>query len=91
MAQDPDSRVIRRELDTNADNPAVEVAEAVADIENTEATELANMYDCVDGMLDELFSSPPAEKAQMKIEFSYFEYRIAVEQDGMAEFVKTTS
>ena len=89
MEKDPDTRIIRRELDTDADNPAVEVAEAVADIEDTEATELANMYDCVDGMLDELFSAPPADEAQMAICFSYSGYRITVEQDGLAEFVKT--
>lgn len=89
MAQDPDQRIVRRELDTTADNPAVEVAQAVADIENTEATELSDMYSCVDGILDELFSTPPAEQAQMEVEFSYSNYRICVEQDGAAEFIKT--
>ena len=89
MEKDPDTRIIRRELDTDADNPAVEVAQAVADIEDTEATELANMYDCVDGMLDELFSTPPTDGAQMEICFSYSNYRITIEQDGLAEFVKT--
>lgn len=89
MEQDPDTAIIRRELDTGADNPAVEVAQAVADIEETEATELADMYSCVDGMLDELFSTPPAEEAQMEVEFSYHDYRIRIEQDGSAEFIKT--
>lgn len=89
MEQDPDTAIVRRELDTNADNPAVEVAQAVAEIENTEATQLADMYSCVDGMLDELFSSPPAAEAQMEVEFSYQSYRICVEQDGTAAFIKT--
>ena len=89
MSSDPDRRIIRRELDTETENPAVEVATAVADIEGTEATQLANMYDCVDGILNELFSTPPSSDAQMEIEFTYSEYRITVGQDGVAEFVKT--
>jgi len=76
-------------MDTAADNPAVEVATAVADIEGTDPTELSTMYECVDGMLDELFSTPPADEAQMEVTFSYANYRIPVEQDGFAEFVKT--
>lgn len=88
MEQNPDGRIVRRELDTDAENPAVEVAQAVADIEDTDATSLANMYDCVDGILDELFSTPPADEAQMVVEFSYSDYRITVEQNGVAEFVK---
>lgn len=91
MEQDSDDRIVRRELDTEADNPAVEVAETVADIENVDATELATMYDCVDGMLDELFSTPPAEDARMEVTFSYEGYRITVEQNGTAEFVETRS
>ena len=88
MVSDPDRTIIRRELDTSADNPAVEVAHAVADIEDTDATKLSNMYDCVDGMLDELFSTPPAADAQMEVAFTYTNYRITVNQDGLAEFVK---
>lgn len=87
--ENPDSKIVRRELDTDADNPAVEVAQAVADIEGTEATKLANMYDCVDGILDEAFSTPPADEAQMEIAFSYLNYRVTVHQDGVAEFVRT--
>lgn len=83
------SEIVRRELDTDADNPAVEVARAVADLEDTEATDLSNMYDCVDSVLDELFSTPPADEARMAISFSYANYRITVEQDGLAEFVRT--
>jgi len=47
------------------------------------------MYDCIDGMLDELFSNPPAPESQMEVEFSYETYRITVEQNGAAKFVKT--
>lgn len=89
MTERPEAEIIQRELDTDANNPGVEVAEAVAEIEGREATDIGTMYECVDGVLDNLFSTPPAPEAQMMVEFSYESYRIMVEQDGTAEFVKT--
>ena len=89
MVEDTDERIIRRELDTAEGNPAVQVANCVADLEETETTDLPTMYDCVDGMLDNLFSDPPDPGAQMEVEFSYRTYRITVYQGGTAEFVKT--
>lgn len=47
------------------------------------------MYGCVDGILDNLFSKQPAPEAQTEVEFSYEDYRITIEQDGTAKFVKT--
>lgn len=88
MDDQPESEFIHRELDTDAENPGVEIAEAVADIEGKESTDLANMYDRVDGVLNAIFSNPPSSEAQMQITFSYEEYRITVEQNGDAEFVK---
>lgn len=89
MTDHPRSEIIHREFDVDADNPAVQIAEAVADIEGKDSSELATMYGCVDGMLDELFSMPPSPQAQMKVEFSYESYRITVEQNGQAEFIRT--
>jgi hypothetical protein len=89
MDGSPDSEVIRRELDTGVENPGVEIAETVADIESVDATDLTAMYECVDGVLDNLFSTPPAPEAQMEVAFSYHTYRITVTQDGAVEFVKT--
>jgi hypothetical protein len=86
---DPEEAIVHRKLDTNVTNPAVEVAEAVADIEGTESTDLSSMYECVDGVLDNVFSNPPSPEAQMEIEFTYESYRITVEQNGDAQFVKT--
>ncbi len=89
MANPPESDLVHRELDTEAENPGVQVAEAVADIEGRAATDLAIIYDCVDGMLDQVFSNPPSPDAQLQVTFSYEGYRITVEQDGEATFVKT--
>lgn len=89
MDNDPESDIIHRELDTDAENPGVHVAEAVADLEDRDATNLSSMWDCVDGALDNIFSNPPAPEAQLEVTFSYETYRITVEQTGDAKFVKT--
>jgi hypothetical protein len=88
MAGNPSDEIIRRELDTGAENPGVEVAEAVADIEGTDPTQIGTIYERVDDTLDRLFSNPPEAEAQMEITFSYEGYRITVTQDGAAEFLK---
>ena len=84
----PETKIIHRDLDNDADNPAVAVAEAVTEIEGLEADEVATTYDCIDGTLDELFSTPPSQEAQMEVTFTYEGYRITVEQNGNAKFVK---
>lgn len=90
MSDGPENGIIRREFDTEGESPAVQVAEAIADLEGKEPIELAATYGCIGGMLDGLFSKPPSPQAQMKVEFTYERYRITVEQNGKAEFVKTT-
>lgn len=89
MSNDSESQIIHRELDTDVENPGAEIAEIVQDIEGKEATDLSTIYECVDGVLDHVFSTPPSPRAQMKIEFTYEAYRITVHQDGEATFVKT--
>jgi hypothetical protein len=83
-----DDEIIHRKLDTDTENPGVAVAEAVADIEGRDATELTSTYKCADDVLNNLFSNPPDPEAQMEITFSYEGYRITVEQNGSAEFVR---
>lgn len=89
MTNGQSGEIIHRNLDTDAGNPAIEVVGAVADIEGRNATELTAVHDCIDGILDELFSNPPAPESQAVVEFSYEAYRITVEQNGRATFVKT--
>ena len=87
--RDPESDIVYRELDTDAENPGIEVVAAVADIKGREMTELSTFHDCIDGVLDHLFSEPPSPEAQMQVIFNYEDYRIDVKQDGSATFVKT--
>ncbi|PSP78134.1 hypothetical protein BRC81_08820 [Halobacteriales archaeon QS_1_68_20] len=88
MTNPPESELVHRELNTEAGNPGVQVAQAVADIDGRDATELTTIYDCVDGVLDHVFSNPPSADAQLEVTFSYEGYRITVEQGGTTTFVK---
>lgn len=89
MESDPEGQILHREFDTDVENPAVQVAETVAELEGKDSTDLSTMYECVDGVLEELFSKPPSPDAQMAVEFSYETYRVTIEQNGAARFVKT--
>lgn len=83
-----DNDVIYRKLDADAESPGIEVAKAVADIDGKEVTELTTMHDCVDGVLDNLFSHPPSPEAQMRVTFNYEDYRVGVKQDGSVTLVR---
>ncbi|WP_049894469.1 HalOD1 output domain-containing protein [Salinarchaeum sp. Harcht-Bsk1] len=87
MDSDTDDQIVHRGLDTDVEEPAVRISEHVGDLEDRDPTSLATMHDCVDGVLDHIFSTPPSPEAQIEITFSYEGYRITVEQNGHARFV----
>ncbi len=90
MTETHDDEIVHRELNTDREEPAVAIAEIVADLEGKQVNELTPTYDCIDGMISELYSNPPSPEAQMTVEFTYSGYRITVEQSGTAEFIKVT-
>lgn len=89
MSSDHGNEIVHRELDTDRENPAIEIAEIVADLEAEDVNELATVWDCIDDVLDNIFSNPPSPEAQVEVTFSYEGYRITVEQNGSAKFVET--
>lgn len=89
MTDEDDGGAIRREFDTDAKHPEVAVAEAVADIEERDVTDLETLYERVGNALDGLFSTPPAPEAGMAVSFTYEGYRVTIEQNGSAEFVRS--
>lgn len=87
MTDELEHHAVRRQLDTDQPEPAMAVVEALADIEDRDVTDYTPTYDCLDHVLEGIFSNPPSPEAAIRIEFSYEGYRITVEQDGTAEFV----
>jgi hypothetical protein len=88
MTRDQESEIIRRELDTSEEEPATQIAMAVADIEDKEVDELESLYQTVDHVVDHIFSDPPKPGAQVEVAFSYEGYRITIDQEGVVTFVK---
>lgn len=81
-----DEGVVHRVLETDED-PTAQIAMIVGELSSSDPGELPTLYDCVDGMLEELFSTPPSDEAEIEVVFSYAGYRITIEQDGVAKFV----
>lgn len=90
MTEPHTDEIVHRELDTERADPAVAIAEVIAELEGTQPDELTTTHDCIDGMISELFSNPPSPEAQMVVEFTYSGYRITIEQSGAAEFLHVT-
>ena len=88
MTDSSDRELIHRELDVAAEDPGIEVVKAIADIHGKDATELTTLHGCIDGVLDDLFSNPPSPEAEMRVTFTYEDYRVGVNQDGSATFVR---
>ena len=86
--EDDFEEVVHRQLDTETESPAVEIAEYVAELEGKDATDLTTIYGRVGDVLDNIFSEPPAPDAQLEVAFTYESYRITVRQDGTATFAR---
>jgi uncharacterized protein YecA (UPF0149 family) len=84
MADDTDTlqEIYHRQIDTTVENANYGLLSELADIESCDETELPPMYDRIDHLLDELFSTPPAPEAQVELTFSYHGYRITIDQGG---------
>lgn len=83
---DADDVAAQRTLDTTRESPAIQLVEVVADLERSAVAELPPIYNCIDHMIADLFSSPPPSAADAELEFTYQGYRIHVQQDGTAAF-----
>lgn len=89
VADSNNQEIIHRTLDTGAEEPVEQVAETIAELEGEPVENMTPLYNHLDHILDRIFSDPPADEAEITIEFTYEEYRITVEQNGHAEFVET--
>ncbi|WP_276301801.1 HalOD1 output domain-containing protein [Halorussus lipolyticus] len=90
---DADDFIVHRELFEGdepdaTDEPEIDIAKIVADLEGKEATDISSLYDTIDHVVEHLYSNPPPIEAQAELEFTYEGYRIELSQDGRATFMK---
>lgn len=83
-----DQQFVFRQFDTEAEEPTIDVAEAIADLKGVQPAELDPLYSTIDHVIENLYSDPPSPEAQVQITFTYEGYRITMHQDGTAKFVK---
>ena len=82
--------IVHRTLDVHGDDPEVDLAAKIAELEGRESLDLPAMYDTIDHLIEYLFSNPPPSEAQARLEFTYEGYRISVDQDGHAMLLKVS-
>ncbi|WP_345786334.1 hypothetical protein [Halobellus salinisoli] len=58
--------------------------DVVAELEGKQTDESTTIYVCIDGMISELYSSPPSPAAQMTVEFTYRRTHRTILQDGLS-------
>jgi hypothetical protein len=83
-----DDGVYHVQFDTTEEDPVFDIVSTVAELESVGVTDLPSLHDTVDHVIDQVFSTPPDESAQLRIEFTYADYRIELYQDGRATFMK---
>lgn len=76
------------EFDVDDENPELDVVAVIAELEERDTTDMPALYDTIDDIIERLFSEPPSAEAQIRIEFTYGGYRIVLNQDGHATFMK---
>lgn len=78
--------VHRTTFDTDQSQPNVDVTETVAALKNVESDELAPLYESIDHVIDNIFSKPPSDEADVEVSFNYEGFRVTISQDGNAAF-----
>jgi len=76
------------EFDVDQEDPEINVAAVIAELEDRDMSDLPPVYHTIDHLIQTLFSDPPSPEAQAVIQFSYEGYRINLNQDGHATFMK---
>lgn len=76
------------EFDVDRENPEVNVAAVTAELEGRDVDDLPPLYEAVDHLIEQLYATPPSAAAQVRMEFTYEGYRIVLNQDGFATFMK---
>ncbi|WP_226010215.1 HalOD1 output domain-containing protein [Halomicrobium salinisoli] len=79
---DPQSTIFHRTIEPRESREHERVLAVIADVEDCDVTDLPPIYGRIDDVLEDLFSDPPVDEAQVEISFSYYGYRITVDQEG---------
>ena len=77
-----DGEIVTASIDPNPETAEYDLLAIVADLEDTEITDLPSLYEQLDHFVEQLYETPPSPKAQLELSFSYAGYRITLTQGG---------
>lgn len=87
-SSDDARRIHRRKIEPDPDHPHFSLLHAIAELEGCGVDDLPPLYDYVNHLIEDLFTTPPPPKAQAEIEFTYYDYRVNVDQEGHLSLLK---
>ncbi|MFH5802134.1 HalOD1 output domain-containing protein [Haladaptatus sp. CMAA 1911] len=79
---------VYRQLTPTKEDVQVDIAEVVAELKGVRIEDLTPVYSAVDHLIETLFSPELPPEAQAIIDFTYEEYRIEINQDGVGMFMR---
>lgn len=86
----PESEIAHRSITTDPDDADYEFLELIAEQESCDVTDLPPMHPRIDDVVSEVFQDPPSKDAQLRIQFSYFGYRVDLDQSGNVSLMRVT-
>lgn len=84
-------RAYSRQLTPSPEDVELAFLEAIAEVEGCEISDLPRLWPALDSLLQHEFTSPPAQSAEVAIEFTYAGYRARIDQTGTATLVKLSA
>ena len=82
-----DVGIIRRRIDPDPATAEYDLLEIIAELEGSEIEGLPSLYNEVEHVVETMFKTPPSERAQIEVSFSYAGYRVSIDRHGVVELV----
>ena len=79
--------IVRRRIDPEPSTAEYDLLEIIAELEDCEIEALPSLYNEIDHVVETMFETPPSERAQIEVSFSYAGYRVSVDRKGFVELV----
>jgi hypothetical protein len=83
-----DQQIHHRTIDPKTERANERLLQHVAEIEDCDLFDLPPLYNRIDDLIKDIFDSPPPSEAQAELEFSYYGYRITIDQTGDVSLMK---
>lgn len=83
-----DQQIYHRTVEPETERANERLLRHIANLEGCDVTDLPPLYNRIDDMIQNIFGSPPPSEAQAELEFSYYSYRITIDQSGSVSLMK---